>query len=415
MKLPSGRLWFLFLCVAALVYCALEARGAGDLLIFLSAAADLDGIIDVYTKSYFDGFHYYYSVLFALLLKPLVILPYYGIKFVWLMFNLVLYCHLFVMVMKHPFVQLLSEKKQKVFLFSVFFFSFRFLHENLHASQITILIMWLSICGLKQIFSGKNAAGALLLAAGISIKLLPVILVPYLIYRGYIKATLCALAFYLLMLFLPSLFVGHDYNMFLVESWWARVNPTNSNHVLDVDERSFHGLSTLLSTLLVENAPDMYALQLKRNILNVSESTLFVVLMVTRGLLVMLTLFFLKWPPFIKAKTQWQLFTEVSYLLLVIPLIFPHQQHYAFIFAVPAFTCICYFLAVNYNTLKITKRNTLLATLIVAYLCGNLRTLIGEFNYLYEHFKILTYGALVLIPTLMWVAAKKEIKDPLQV
>jgi hypothetical protein len=42
---------------------------------------------------------------------------------------------------------------------------------------------------------------------------------------------------------------------------------------------------------------------------------------------------------------------------------------------------------------------------VVIFLCGNLKILLGEFNRYYEHFKILTYGALLLIPLLAWVRA----------
>ncbi len=410
MNFSKRRLWFLFLCLLAVIYCAVESAGSGDLLIFLSAAMDVDGTTDIYLKTYFDGFHYYYSVLFALLLKPFVFLPYAVLRFSWLLLNLLLYCHLFYLLTTLPAVKMLPDRKKNIFLVCVFLFSFRFLHENLHASQITILIMWLSVAGIINVVKGRQITGALLLAAGISIKLLPVVIIPYLIYRGYIKATFLVLGFYCAMLFLPSLIIGHDYNMFLVKSWWTRVNPTNSQHVVDVDERSFHGISTLLSTLLMEKVPDLHALTLKRNILDVSEHTLFLVLMVTRAAIAALTLFFLRWPPFAKPGSRWQLFTEVSYLLLVIPLIFPHQQHYAFIFSVPAFACVCLYLVMNYNELLSTERIVLLITLVFVYLCGNLRTILGEFNYLYEHYKILTYGALALIPALMWVASRKRVR-----
>jgi hypothetical protein len=42
------------------------------------------------------------------------------------------------------------------------------------------------------------------------------------------------------------------------------------------------------------------------------------------------------------------------------------------------------------------------------YLCANLKILLGEFNRYYEHYKILTYGALLLIPLLIWVRNKES-------
>jgi hypothetical protein len=42
------------------------------------------------------------------------------------------------------------------------------------------------------------------------------------------------------------------------------------------------------------------------------------------------------------------------------------------------------------------------------YLTGNLKLILGEFNRYYEHYKILSYGALLLIPLLAWVFASED-------
>ncbi|MBA3681141.1 MAG: DUF2029 domain-containing protein [Bacteroidetes bacterium] len=405
----KNKIWFFAIFLIAIVFCFIEARDKGDFYIFLSATGDLNIGENFYENKYVDGYHYFYSVLFALLLKPVYSLPFFWLKFCWLLLNTGIYINLFYMLVKSKAVALLNEKQKVVFIFLVFAFSLRLFLDNMHSSQITLLILWCCIYGLYLITNNKPISGAAILALGINIKLLPIVFLPYLIYRGYFKAFAFTVLFYAIYLFAPSVFIGHDYNMSLLKTWLGLINPSNQNHVLDVEERSFHGLSTLLSTLFVKDVPDVYALPYKRNIADVALPTLGKLLLFTRLALAAFTVYFLKWKPFIKARSFWHQYIEISYLLLLIPLIFPHQQHYAFLFAVPAFAIVLLYLILKKNELSKTSALTVSGSLILIYLSVNLKLLLGMLNPYYDHYKILTYGALLLIPLLVWVINKKEI------
>jgi len=403
MRVFKNKIWILLLALVAIVFCFIEAHGKGDFYIFLSATGDLNIGENFYENKYVDGYHYFYSVLFALLLKPFYSLPFFWVKFCWLLLNTAIYIKLLYMLAKSKLLLALSEKDKSVFIFLVFAFSLRLFLDNMHSSQITLLILWCCIYGIYLISNNKPISGAAILALGINIKLLPIVFLPYLIYRGYFKAFAFTVLFYLFYLFVPSVFIGHDYNMSLLKTWLALINPSNQNHVLDVEERSFHGLSTLLSTLFVRDVPDVYALPLKRNIADVAIPTLGKLLLFTRLALVAFTLYFLKWKPFIKSRSDWHSYIEISYLLLLIPLIFPHQQHYAFLFAVPAFAVILLYYFINSGVLLKSAKLTVGGLLILIYLLVNLKLLLGSLNAYYDHYKILTYGALLLIPLLIWV------------
>jgi hypothetical protein len=406
------KIWTWLVVIIAIGYCVAEAFGEGDLYIFLAAAGDLGAHKNIFQTKYInEDYHYYYSVLFAILLKPFYSLSFYWVKLGWLLLNMFLYLHLFYLLLRSKWIGLLPEKQKLIFSGAVFLFSFRFLHENIHASQITILIFWCCVYGLYRIANGKEISGAAILALGINIKLLPIVFLPYLLYRAFYKAFGFTVLFYVLSLFLPSIIIGHDYNMLLLKTWLGLINPTNTRHVLDVDERSFHGLSTLLSTLLVEKVPDYYAMNLKRNVADISLAALAKILMTVRLILVAFTLYFLRSGPIKKARSSWNLLTEIAYILLIIPLIFPHQQHYAFLFSVPAFSIVLYTLVINYTALKKGKIIFLSALLTLIYLTVNLKILLGTFNNYYEHYKILTYGALLLIPILAWASRKTIVLD----
>jgi hypothetical protein len=393
----SKRYWSWILPLCAALWCIWEVPGPGDFLIFLSAADDLGTGINIFEKKYLDGYHYYYSVLFGLLLKPFTALPYYPVKYFWLLLNALLFLHLLRALYRSPLVQRMGRRSDQ-FVLLCFIASLRFYIANVHTSQITIVILWLSINGLKYILQNRYVTGSFLLALGINIKLLPLVFLPYLIYRGYFKATALIVLFYAGMLFLPSFFIGHDYNMTLIHTWLSIINPQNQQHILDVDERSFHSLSTLLSTLLVENVPDMYAMKLKRNIADIPLQQLATVITCVRLALIGLTLYFLRRPgkPALNGISSC---FEISYILLLIPLIFPHQQYYAFLFAMPAFAILLYAYMSVEN--RLYRSRGLLCFLIIEYIVFNIHLLLGAFAGFYDHYKLITYAAVALIPALM--------------
>ncbi|MEI6020311.1 MAG: glycosyltransferase family 87 protein, partial [Bacteroidota bacterium] len=229
----------------AIIYCSIEAEGNGDFYIFMWAAGELGKGLNIYDHKYNDDYSYYYSVLFAMLLKPFYTLSFFWVKFCWLIFNLMLFVHLVILLIKSKFFLELNSKQKTWFLAGVLIFSFRFLHENIHYAQITILMLWTCIYGLYSIYQGQSIKGSIILAIGINIKLFPLVFIPYLIYRGFFKEVFYVCIFYLGFMFLPSIFIGHAYNISMLKSWWLLINPGNTNHILDVDERSFHGMSTL--------------------------------------------------------------------------------------------------------------------------------------------------------------------------
>jgi len=383
-----------------LTFLLISANRQGDLFIYESGSKDILAGKDAYFISYVDGFRYYYSTLFALLIYPLTFLPVYIGNLLWLGLNAFFLYRTAVLVFGYFDLSILTQKQKILFMAFSLLFSLRFILSNFHNQQITICILYLALEGLRFIFSGNKLAGALLIALGINIKLLPIVLLPYLLYRREFMASFLIIVFYAVMLFLPGYILGFTQNNMLISSWWKLINPSNTIHNLDVDERSFHSLSTLLATLLIENVPDKFALHIRRNIMDITYEHLVLVLNITRGVFILFSLYFLRTKPFENKISNIHRFTEISYLLLLVPLIFPHQQDYAFLFIMPAVICIIYHLITAQNKLPVIKFRIILFFLILSYLLCNLSLLFGEFRDYYDHFKILTYGAILIIPLL---------------
>lgn len=395
-----------------------EAEGRGDFSIFLQASSGLWQKQNVYTTMYNEWYHYYYGVFFALALSPLTLLPLYVAKVIWLCINVFFVYRIWKVLAAWLPLEKLSKTSKTVFVILSFVFISRFLRDNFHLSQVTIFILYLTLEGLYLISKEKHLTGALLIALGIDTKLLPIVIIPYLLYRGEWKALLYVFGFIVVFLFLPSLFIGHDFNITLLQDRWLLLNPANQAHILDTSERSFHSLTTLLATLLVENSGDLYALPIKRNIADISIEKLNLVINACRGILVALTLYFLGTMPFKKSKNNLHRLYEISYLCLIVPLIFPHQQHYAFFFMFPAISYLLYYTVCFYfnkETILLSKnfklkKASLVFILFLIYFLTNGHLILGEFNHYYDHFKTLTYGALMLV-VLLATSTPKNLKD----
>lgn len=401
---------FVLLGLLCLLYLLIEAQGEGDFHIYISASRDLFAGKNIFETTYGNGFHYLYSVLFAILLYPLSFLPFYLAKFFWLLLNAFLLYRTFAILFSYFNLKTWSKPQQTAVYAASLIFSLRFIHENFHTGQITILILYTCVQGLCWIFyTDKWLWGCLLIATGINIKLMPVVLVPYLLYRAKFKEAATVIFIDIALWLLPALVIGWQRNSFLVSEWWLRMNPANEGHVLDVSERSFHSLTTLLSTLLVEHVPDTYAMPLKRNIADVSLHTLSLVILCSRALLAGFALYFLRSMPFKPATGKGHQFAETAYLLAVVPLIFPHQQHYAFLFIVPAAMYVIAFFIRNKAMLRRGQKIFLWASGIFIYLCCNLKLILGEYNHYYEHYKILTYVALWLLVVLAYSTSGKKL------
>lgn len=405
----------ILLGIAVLGVILFEASGNGDFNIYLSASHDLLEHKNIYQIYYNEWFHYYYDVLFALILAPFSFLPVYWVKVGWLLLNVFFVYRIWKIITSWLTLETLTNKARIALTVISFVFALRFLRDNFHLAQVTIFILYTILEGLKLIFSGKKACGALLLAFGITVKLLPLVIIPYLLYRKEWRAAVFTIAFVVIILIVPAVFVGWEYNTFLLTERWHSINPNNKIHVLDTDERSFHSLSSLLATLLVENCGDEnHVLQIKRNIADISIDKLNMIINIFRLFFVGCTLFFLRTRPFVKSPSNLQTLYELGYICTIIPLIFPHQQHYAFFFMFPAAVYLFYFLINNYytnpktlDTTGLKKRNRLVAYLSIVFLLTSSHFILGTFNDYYDHFKTLTYGVIFFLFVLFFNSPDK--------
>ena len=329
--------------ILILIYCSIEANQHADLEIYLNGSIDLMNGENPYQNLYHNYYHYLYSPLFAVLIYPLSLLPYYWSAFLWLI-GLAIFTKYLIKWMAQQSYFKLDGYQRFIFEIILFLVSIRFLRDNFHLQQITILIFAMSIYGLDNIFRKVNPrpfVGALMLALALNIKILPIIFIPYLFYRAKWKALCWLVVFSAIFILFPSIFLGFKFNYFLHLEWFKLINPTNTNHIIDNEEVSFHSLTTFISVYFHEAAQGRIDYNPRRYIIDLDVNTLNLVIQSARLLFVGLTLWILRLP-FFKQVSPEKYYVEVSWLLVCIPLIFPHQQFYAFIFCIPMLSIVMY-------------------------------------------------------------------------
>jgi hypothetical protein len=347
---------------------------------------------------------YFYSPLWATLLIPFSYLPSFIPNLLWLLANVWFLYRVWRLLSAFVEPHRLTKPQESWLLVLCIVMSARFIMYNFEMMQLTIFLLWGALESLNLFHKNKYWAGGMLLALVINIKILPVVLVPYLIYRREWKGLLYTLLFSGIFLFLPVLYTGWAFNMDLLAGWWSVINPFNAEHLSEAD-LGMHSLTALIPALLTKTEG---ALPWSRNILNLDAGMVTMILNLVRGVLILFTLFFLKWPPFRRVRSGLHELRELSYLFLLIPLIFPHQQKYAFFLAFPAFFYLSFFVVTNFNPLTRTlKQGTFTAMILLTILSFILMTLstdslIGRnLNEITQHFKTITYGAILLIVILI--------------
>ena len=403
--------YVLLVFALALVFVIIESKSKGDFRIFLNASDDLLKGENIYQNKYALYYHYFYDIFFALIISPLRLLPIYWATFIWLLCNIFFTYRIWILIKNFLPLEKLNSKQIWLFGFCSFAGIFTLWHKNMHLTQMTIFILFLCLEGIYRIEKKQFLVGSMLIGIGITIKILPIVLIPYLLYRGYFKSVLYVLLSIVVLLILPSLFIGLDHNVFLLKERWSLINPLKTEHLLDTEERSFHSLTTLLSVLLVENATtDVRILKLKRNIMDISLESLKWVITIARLIIVGLALLFINRLPFKKEQSKLQVLYELSYIFIAIPLIFPHQQHYAFFFIFPALSYLVFYYLLRFkdvkNPISNWKKGMLIAFFVLLYFVINADFILGAYQNFYDHYKTLTYGILLFIPLLAFSRPK---------
>ena len=387
------------LLIFLLVYCVIQGLKGGDFKIYMGAAALLAEGKNCYHEWIFLGGNnygqYLYSPFFASLLIPFTYLPKGWTEVIWLLANLFFLKQIGKRIIGYLDIAQFNLKQYYTFVLLCLIFSLRFVLHNFEMVQMSIFLLFCCLEAVHQAQKGNIWLSALLLALGIVIKLLPLVVLPYLLYRKLWKPLPMMLLFFGLFLLFPALLFGWEMNLDLLRDWWSIINPRNTEFVAEQNKfgEGVHSLSALLAAYF-SDTPSFMGIDSPRVITVLSHETLSILLSALRLFFIACTLFFLGTRPFKPALSKAHQLWELSYILAVVPLIFPHQQKYAFFFLVPAIVYVVYHFLLS-------SRKKLTASLLILFFVLSVLTtdgLIGkQLNDLSEHYKTITFGSFFLL------------------
>jgi len=228
-------LYFLLILVA--VSLVKVANTSGDFKIFLGAAQLISENKSPYHEWIFVSEGnlglYYYSPLWAVILIPFNLIPQFITNLIWLTANVYFLYRIARFLISCTKSLNISQRHLNWILIIAAAMSFRFALYNFGMIQMTIFLLWGILESLNLIRKEKFLLAGMLLALVINIKLLPLVFIPYLIYRSEYKTLISAFIFSMVFLFLPAIVVGWSTNIFLHAEWWSVINPSNPEHLLD--------------------------------------------------------------------------------------------------------------------------------------------------------------------------------------
>jgi Glycosyltransferase family 87 len=402
----------LLLFLSLLYFIKVLNIGEGDFSVYYGAAKDIAQGKSIYFVEYpvgdKDTCSYSYPPFFAMLLIPFTILPLALADFLWLLLSLVLLLRTFHLI--DNFLDLntfFTTKTYRLWVFIVLLFSARFILYNFDMSQTTLVLLWGCLESLDLTLKNRPILSGLLLATVISIKLMPLVMLPYFFYRRFFKTGFSTLGFLILLNMGPSVFYGFEGYFSVLNQWKSVINPIKPEFILEENRvmESAHSLSALVPSLLTDNVTRF---GINRNFTVLPYQKVVFWLTISQLFFIILTLFFLKTRPFVSILDKKRLFYEVSYLLLIVPLIFPHQQKYAFVMLLPAVAFIGFEFLKEKQKGNIPKIVTVLMVIVWLLTTASTDGIIGRQLYEYgQYFKLITWGTILLIVPFYMSYAKK--------
>jgi hypothetical protein len=385
------------------VYGIINSFKGNDFHVFLEAAQRLRVGENIYAPIH-NHLQYFYSPLFALLLLPFSFLPYWVGCCFWTLFSMFCLADSYKQVVQYFDKTILTTWQLALWPILVFFLSASAILDNNKMVQMTPFFLWSCLKAVEYTNKKYFLRAGALLALAINIKLLPVFFVPYLLYRGYWQTFFFCILFSAIYLFIPVPFIGHQQNSFLLHQWANLINPFNTIHTDMLQNKE--DLASVIMSLV---GPDPVAnsdisAQTYRKGLWVAN--------IVRVFFVLLTVLFLQTLPFKKPPNSLFQIWEIAYITLLIPLLFPRQHRYAFVFLLPAFIYLVYFFMQKRAENRIFYLLFLAAGFFLSPLLG--RDIVGESLYnLFREFKVATFSVVTIGFILLLCPPKKLSLSPI--
>ena len=175
-------IFYLLISAVVLVSSISTAFNGGDFDVFLEASRKLVAGENIYAPPFVRGLQYYYSVLFATLLIPFSHQVFWS-EVGWALLSYGLLYRSARLFKNWLIPAQCPEKTQQTWALLSVLFALQSILYNIWLLQLTIFLLWCVLEAMNLVQKGKEGLAAGLLALAINIKMMPLLILPYLFYR----------------------------------------------------------------------------------------------------------------------------------------------------------------------------------------------------------------------------------------
>ena len=229
MKKRSPTLFILVSAVAIVLLGLVFTRNLIDFPVYYAAGRSLiGGRADLYSPDFALGpvMDYRYPPFFLIVLYPLWLVPYSAAAYIWFTMSAIeVACIVLIVIRTFP-----ELRKSKTLVLLVVLAVAQYFVMVLHYGNAHLLVVALMFGSFYCVLWKKELAGGLLMGLAITIKVTPVLLLPYFILKRRWKL-LAALCLFLVALnFVPSAYFGFRGNNELLANWYRHVVASQEFH-----------------------------------------------------------------------------------------------------------------------------------------------------------------------------------------
>lgn len=187
-----------------------------------------------------DGHYVYkYSPFFALLVAPFGLIPFSYAKILWM----ALMCaSLFGVVRMGKYLVMGHRSPPRFFYFLSLLLIAKFLLREIELGQTDFLQLLFILSLFVFLEKEKEFLGGLFLALSVIIKLTPLIVVPYLIYKKRFRTLVWSFVFIFAFFFFPSLIYGFHGNLGLLSNWYEFLSLSSPPLIANDMNQSIFGM-----------------------------------------------------------------------------------------------------------------------------------------------------------------------------
>ncbi len=231
-----------------------DSSRAGDFQGYINAGNSILAGLDIYIDPLNT-----WPPLFSILSVPLTIfdaISPYGIRLVWLCLSLLAMWRIVNLSTQLVYDRKLSWNKQGNYLSMVdpivlipLLLSFRFLLDNLSNIQINIFMLWICIEAYHLTIKKHDWKAAILMSIGICMKVYPLLLLLYFLYKRNISIVCKACVCIIILHLIAGILLGWDLLVEYYHHWYSVVNPKSM--MANLKNQSLFGM--MLRLLSEEN------------------------------------------------------------------------------------------------------------------------------------------------------------------